>query len=145
MDWFLRKHEAIYGQFMWAWKGLVVSSHTWWVLRTRRMLEWMIQKKKGKKSYAFSPFSSFLTKATRLHLPALVSWPKCIFSGPLAECGPPKDGFNSHLCECDDVTAGLWHTWVNNTVARQIRHASDDSRAVRSASVDETNAVLRQK
>lgn len=134
---FLRKRG-----YLWSYcvglERLIAHSHTWWVLRTWRMLDWMIQKKK-----CHSPFNCSLMKPAFLFIFFLLSAlffsfapisPVCTHRPHMARFQSGSSWiqtsygrFHSHMGGCDNVTPGLWHTWVNNTAAWESSDASDES------------------
>lgn len=99
---FLRKRG-----YLWSYcvglERVIAHSHTWWVLRTWRMLDWMIQKKK-----CHSPFNCSLMKPAffflflfllfffhllQSHLSALINPTWHVFDRALPEFKPPMDDF----------------------------------------------------
>lgn len=122
---FLRKWD-----YLWSYcvglERVIAYTHTWRVLRTW-MLDWMIQKKKQ----SSSPFNLSLTRLAFSHFQNHT----CLHSSTghstfiMEPCWiqPSQGWFNSHVGECDDVTLGLWHTWINNAAVWRISQASDES------------------
>lgn len=100
--------------------------HPHMVLRTWRMLDWMIQKKN-----CHSPFNSslmgvffYLWNQTSVHSSSGVS----TFLIDPCWIQASYGWFNSHISGCDNVTLGLWHTWINKAAAWQISNVTGEIR-----------------
>lgn len=65
--------QSIYGHIVWAWKRVIAYSHTWWVLRSWRMLDWMKRKKDCHSPFNCSLMRSVFFTSLKSHLSALMA------------------------------------------------------------------------
>lgn len=128
---------TIYGHNVWAWKeSLLTPTRGEFYAHGECLTEWF---RKKEVSFTFQLFP----------IMNLAFWIYLLFFKQISEITPvhphhiPQQSFysdgavlnssllhgqlNSHMGGCDNVALGPWHTWTNNTAARQVSHAGDES------------------
>ena len=85
------------------------------------LTEWFRKKKKLSFTFQLFPNEAFVFRCNHTCLQSSTAHSTFLMDPCWIQ--PSYGWFNSHVRGCDNVTLGLWHTWINNTAAA----ASDES------------------